>query len=115
MDLDAIGGSLCANVTETATPSESSVEGEHGSDRGAADEDTLKTIRQAAFDEDTEAPLLTRKFREVAFPVDEDGKSERLRGQIAGAARRLSALIGEDGGPLPRKLAVRVEETWASC
>ncbi len=84
---------------------------QRATDRGAADEDTLKSIRQAAFDEGTEAPLLTRKFREVAFPVDEDGKGERLRGQIAGAARRLSALIAEDGAPVTKKLAVRVEET----
>lgn len=80
-------------------------------DRGAADEETLRTIRKAAFEEGTEAPLLTRKFREVAFPEDEDGRGERLRGQIAGAARRLSALVAEEGAPLPRKLAVRVEET----
>lgn len=80
-------------------------------DRGAADEETLRTIRKAAFDEGTEAPLLTRRFREVAFPEQDGEKGERLRGQIAGAARRLSALIAEEGAPVSRKLAIRVEET----
>ena len=100
------------NQPEAHVPSMAAVDFvQRATDRGAADEDTLKTIRKAAFDEGTEAPLLTRKFREVAFPVDEDGRGERLRGQIAGAARRLSALLAEQGAPLPKKLAVRVEET----
>ena len=56
-------------------------------------------------------PGFTRRFREVAFPENDGEKGDRLRGQIAGAARRLSALIAEEGAPLPRKLAIRVEET----
>ena len=97
---------------EAHVPSIAAVEFvQRATDRGAADEETLRTIQRVAFDEGAEAPLLTRKFREVAFPEDEDGKGERLRGQIAGAARRLSALIAEGGAPLPKKLAVRVEET----
>ena len=49
-------------------------------------------------------------LQEVAFPEEDIDRSERLRGQISGAARRLSALIAEEGAPLPRQLAVRVEE-----
>ncbi len=79
-------------------------------ERGAADEETLATIRRVAFDEGAEAPLLSRQFKEVAFPEEAVEKRERLRGQIAGAARRLSALIAEEGAPVSRKMAVKVEE-----
>jgi hypothetical protein len=79
-------------------------------ERGAADEETLATIRRVAFDEGAEAPLLSRQFKEVAFPEETAERGERLRGQIAGAARRLSALIAEEGAPVSRKLAVKVEE-----
>jgi hypothetical protein len=97
---------------EAMVPSIAAVEFvQKATDRGAADEETLRTIRKAAFDEGTEAPLLTRKFREVAFPEADDDRKGRLRGQIAGAARRLSALIAEEDGPVSRKLAIRVEET----
>jgi hypothetical protein len=97
---------------EAHVPSIAAVEFvQKATDRGAADEETLRTIRRVAFDEGAEAPLLTRKFREVAFPEADGEKGERLRGQIAGAARRLSALIAEEGAPVPRKLAIRVEET----
>lgn len=84
---------------------------EKAHERGAADEETLATIRRVAFDEGVEAPLLTRKFKDVAFPEEDVERGERLRGQIAGAARRLSALIAEENAPVARALAVKVEET----
>lgn len=84
---------------------------EEATKRGAADEETLATIRTVAFDEGADAGYLNKTFKEAAFPVDEDERGERLRGQIAGAARRLSALIAEEGAPVSRALAVRVEET----
>lgn len=84
---------------------------EKATERGAADEETLATIRTVAFDEGADIPYLNKTFKEAAFPVDHDDRAERLRGQIAGAARRLSALIAEEGAPVKRALAVRVEET----
>jgi len=84
---------------------------EKATERGAADEETLATIRTVAFDEGADVPYLNKTFKEAAFPVDDDERAERLRGQIAGAARRLSALIAEEGAPVKRALAVRVEET----
>jgi hypothetical protein len=100
------------NQPEAPVPSIAAVEFvQKATDRGAADEETLQTIRRAAFDDADDAPLLTRKFREVAFPEADDERAGRLRGQIAGAARRLSALIAEEDAPLPRKLAIRLEET----
>jgi hypothetical protein len=80
-------------------------------DRGAADEETMETMHRAAFDEGAEAGLLSRRFKDVAFPEDADERGERLRGQIVQAARRLAGLIAEDGAPVSKKLAIKVEET----
>ncbi len=80
-------------------------------ERGAADEETLRTIHRAAFDEGAEAPSLSRRFKEVAFPEVELENKDKLRTQIAAAARRLAALIAEEGSPVPKKLAIAVEET----
>ena len=33
-----------------------------------------------------------------------------MRASIAQTARKLSALLAEDGSPVPKKLAIRVEE-----
>jgi hypothetical protein len=78
---------------------------------GAADEETMETIQRVAFDEGAEAALLSRRFKDVAFPEDSSERAERLRTQIVQTARRLAALIAEDGAPVTRKLAIKVEET----
>jgi hypothetical protein len=78
---------------------------------GAADEETLRSIHRVAFDEGAEAPVLNRQFGKLAFPQTDRDRREKLRGSIAQAARRLSSLIAEDGAPVPKQLAIRVEET----
>jgi hypothetical protein len=78
---------------------------------GAADEETLRSIHRVAFDEGAEAPVLTRQFGKLAFPQTDRDRRDKLRGAIAQAARRLSALIAEDGAPVPRQLAIKIEET----
>ena len=80
-------------------------------ERGAADADTLETIQRVAFDEGLDAPLLARRFKDVAFPESDGERRDKLRCAIAIAARRLSALIAEQGSPVPKKLAIRIEET----
>ncbi len=79
-------------------------------DRGAADKRALSEIRRAAFDEGVDGPALSRRFREVAFPVDEADAGERVRRQIASCARRLAQLMAEPGADVPRKVAASVEE-----
>ena len=64
-----------------------------------------------AFDEGVDAPMLAKQFKDVAFPVTDREKREKLRAAIAQAARRLSSLIAEEESPVPKKLAIRVEET----
>ena len=83
---------------------------QRATDKGSADEETLRTIRHAAFEEGIEAPLLSRKFGEVVFPQTDREKREKQRAQIAQAARKLSSLIAEDGAPVPKAMAIRVEE-----
>lgn len=80
-------------------------------EKGAADPETLQTIHRVAFEEGAEAPVLKSKFGELAFPQTERERKDRLRAQIASAARRLSALIAEDGAPIKKDLAIKVEET----
>jgi hypothetical protein len=79
-------------------------------ERGAADPETLETIQRVAFDEGLDAPVLARRFKDVAFPETDRDRKEKLRGAIATTARRLSALIAEQGSPVPKKLAISVEE-----
>jgi hypothetical protein len=78
---------------------------------GHADAETLRTIHRSAFEEGLEKPMLAKKFGEIVFPVTNADRKEKLRAAIASAARRLSALIAEDGAPVPKQLAIRVEET----
>ncbi len=79
-------------------------------ERGAADDETLQTMRRAAFDEGVEAPLLARRFREVAFPQEDGDKKERLRQTILATARKLAQLMAEEGSPVPKRVAANVEE-----
>jgi hypothetical protein len=78
---------------------------------GAADAETLQSIQRVAFDEGAETPVLNRQFGKLAFPQTESDRREKLRSSIAQAARRLSTLIAEADAPVPRKLAIKVEET----
>jgi hypothetical protein len=84
---------------------------QRATETGAANEETLRSIRRVAFEEGAEAPVLTRQFGKLAFPQTDRDRRDKLRGSIAQAARRLSSLIAEDGAPVPKKLAIKVEET----
>jgi hypothetical protein len=79
-------------------------------ERGAADQETLDTITRSAFDEGLDAPILARRFKDVAFPETDRDRREKLRSAIAQAARRLTTLLAEEGSPVPKKLAISVEE-----
>lgn len=97
---------------EAPIPSLATVEFvKRATDEGSADDETLQSIHRVAFDEGAEAPVLARKFGDLAFPQTDREKKEKLRTQISAAARRLSALIAEEGAPLGKQLAIKVEET----
>ncbi len=79
-------------------------------ERGAVDKKTMREIEDQAFEEGVEAPLLSRRFKKVAFPVDEAERGERLHSQLTSTARRLANLIAEPEAPIPHDVAVAVEE-----
>jgi len=78
--------------------------------RGAADAEEMKQIETAAFEEGAEAPMLTRRFKTIAFPVDDGQRKKRLRTQLTNSAKRLATLIAESEIPVPHNVAVAVEE-----
>jgi hypothetical protein len=82
--------------------------------RGAADRSVMKEMQRVAFDEGAEAPLLAKRYKEVAFPVDKDEKRDRDRQALIAAARRLASLISESDCPVPKKVAITVEEAVGS-
>ncbi|HPH67212.1 MAG TPA: hypothetical protein PLF40_15765, partial [Kofleriaceae bacterium] len=69
-------------------------------ERGAADEETIATMHRVAFEEGVEAPLLSKRFKEAAFPINERERAESQRSMIAQTARKLAALVAEDGAPV---------------
>lgn len=79
-------------------------------ERGAADESTLAEIRRAAFEEGAEAPMLSRRYKSVAFPVSDAEKESRARAQLASTARRLAHLLAEADGAVPHDIAAAAEE-----
>jgi hypothetical protein len=78
-------------------------------ERGAAPVETLEEIRHAVFDEGAAAPALSRKFRDVAFPVAASERRARAREQLLAAARRVADLVADPEAGVPQKLAERVE------
>ena len=78
--------------------------------RGDASTSVLKEIRQAAFEEGADAPMLTKRFKEIAFPMKPDQKRARVRAQLAATGKRLAALLADPDSPLPDPVATAVEE-----
>ena len=84
---------------------------QRATERGVADAETMETIQRVAFEEGVDAPILARRFKDVAFPESDRERKEKLRASIAGTARRLSTLIAEDESPVPKKIAIALEES----
>lgn len=80
-------------------------------ERGAADPETMGEIHQAVFSDGADAPTLSRRFKEVAFPVDDSERKDKLRSQLNSAARRLAGLLAEPDAPIPHNVAIAVEES----
>lgn len=78
--------------------------------RGAADADTMREIESAVFDEGIEGAPLTRRFKEVAFPVDRRSRRDEIQAHIAATARKLVALMADEDSPVARDVAQNVEE-----
>jgi hypothetical protein len=100
-----------ADHYEAPIPSMAAVEYvKRATEKGGADEETLQTMTRVAFEEGGEVATLKKEFGELVFPVTDAQRKDRARGAISSAARKLSALVAEPDSPVPRKLAIRVEE-----
>jgi hypothetical protein len=60
----------------------------------AAPAETLAELRRRVIDEGAPLPTLSRKYREVVFPLDDSARRERDVGQLRAAAKRLHELLG---------------------
>ena len=79
-------------------------------ERGAADRKVMREIEQAAFDACEDAPRLSRRFKEVAFPLADTDREARLKAQLSSTARRLAGLLAEPNLPVPHHIATNLEE-----
>lgn len=80
-------------------------------ERGAADSDVMEEMQKAVFEDGADTAVLSRRFKEVAFPVDEGERKDKLRAQLVSATRRLASLLAEPDAPIPHDIAVVVEES----
>ena len=83
--------------------------------RRAEEEDTappeaMAELRRRVIDEAAPLPALSRKYREVVFPVDEGSKKNQQQLALRSAARRLAELLASCAD-LPRQV---VHETHAA-
>jgi hypothetical protein len=84
---------------------------QRATEAGSADAETIKSIHRMAFEEGAEPAAINKQFGKIVFPPNDRDRRDKLRSAIAQTARRLSALIAEDGAPIKKQLAIKVEET----
>lgn len=77
--------------------------------RGAASPAVLTEMKREVFESGTPMPVLSKRYREVAFPVADGDRRDRTRGQIVVTARKLADLVAEPAAELPDGLAERIE------
>jgi len=73
-----------------------------------APEGALDEIRRRVIDDAAPLPGLSRKFREIMFPLDAEQKKAKDSSQLRLVARRLHELVGETR-VVPRRLAEEVK------
>jgi len=72
-----------------------------------APRDAVEEIRRRVIDEAAPATTVTRAYRDVVFPIDEDARRARDLAGVKNVARRLRELLQETS-VVPRKLATEV-------
>jgi hypothetical protein len=80
-----------------------------------APEETVREIRRHVLDEGTSLPKLSRLYREVVFPVDDEEAAERRTTTLRNTIERLVELLAtaRDEGAVPAELCAEVEEPLA--
>jgi hypothetical protein len=74
--------------------------------------ETLNEIRRAVLDEGTDLPKLSRIYRQVVFPVDEEDQSDKRRQSLKQTVNKLVELLAlaRDEKLVPAQLCAEVEE-----
>jgi hypothetical protein len=77
-----------------------------------APEDTVREIRRRVLDEGTELPRLSRMYREVVFPVDEEEQKDKRKATLKQTIAKLVELLAlaRDDKSLPADLCAEAEE-----
>ncbi len=77
-----------------------------------APRDTVDEIRRQVLDEGASLPRLQRQFREVVFPLDDEGLRSKRRSELKAATARLSELLAhaKAEGVIPVELSAELEE-----
>jgi hypothetical protein len=81
-------------------------------EKEGAPAEAVAELRRRVIDDGAALPSLTRKYREVIFPLADEEKADRDARQLRSAARRLAELL-EGSGAVPRRLAREVGEAVA--
>jgi hypothetical protein len=76
-------------------------------EREEAPRETVAELRREVIDDGASLPTISRKYREVVFPLDESERAERDAAALRAATRRLRDLLG-DTRAVPRRLATEV-------
>ena len=71
--------------------------------------DTVAELRRRVIDDGASLPSLTRKYREVLFPLGDEEREHKEAGQLRQAARRLAELL-EETKAVPKRLSNEVSE-----
>ena len=79
----------------------------HAEEQEGAPEEAVSEIRRRVLEESAPLPALSRKYREIVFPLDDDERRDKDAAALRAAARRLHDLLdGTDA--VPKRLAGEV-------
>jgi hypothetical protein len=81
-------------------------------DESEAPPEVVEEIRRAVLDEGTDLPKLSRIYRQVVFPVDEEDQAEKRRQSLKHTVNKLVELLAlaRDEKLVPPQLCAEVEE-----
>jgi len=84
-------------------------------EEAGAPEETVREIRRHVIDEGASLPKISRLYRQVVFPVDEEERTEKRRASLKTTIDKLVELlaIAREEGTVPPHLAAEVEEPLA--
>ncbi len=96
-------------------PSYQAVDFWRRAEEAEAPEETLSEIRRHVIDEGASLPKLSRLYREVVFPVDDEMQLDRDRTRLRQSVERVVELVavGREAGWIAGELAAAVEEPLA--